>query len=84
MFAEIETRLPWSHWCGECELVIGKSPRVVRTMRKLISSDLFVCHGNSYEDDEHDLKMGVLRRSRQLLPAFAEVVYLLRLHQDQS
>ncbi|KAF2551226.1 hypothetical protein F2Q68_00033456 [Brassica cretica] len=47
-------------------------------MRKLISSDLFVCHGNSYEDDEHDLKMGVLRRSRQLLPAFAEVVYLLR------
>ncbi|KAL0668016.1 hypothetical protein Bca4012_030720 [Brassica carinata] len=23
MFAEIETRLPWSHWCDECELVIG-------------------------------------------------------------
>ncbi|KAF3499283.1 hypothetical protein F2Q69_00043250 [Brassica cretica] len=26
-----------------------------------------------YEDDEHDLKIDVLRRSRQLLPAFAEI-----------
>ncbi|WZZ88950.1 hypothetical protein YC2023_117529 [Brassica napus] len=53
-------------------------------MRRLISSDLFFCHENSYEDDEHDLKIGVLRRSRQLLPAFAEIAYLPRLHQDHK
>ena len=43
-----------------------------------------MCHDNSYEDDEYDLKMGVLRRSRQLLPTFAKVVYLPRLHQDHK
>ena len=55
MFAEIETRLSWSHWCAECELVIGKSPRVVRTVIKLApvakkvsyssSSPLRLCKG---------------------------------------
>ncbi|KAF3611044.1 hypothetical protein DY000_02049480 [Brassica cretica] len=34
--------------------------------------------------DENDLKIGVLRRSRQLLPAFAEIAYLPRLHQDHK
>ncbi|WZY72436.1 hypothetical protein YC2023_004676 [Brassica napus] len=53
-------------------------------MRRLISSGLFFCHENRYEDDEHDLKIGVLRRSRQPLPAFAEIAYLPRLHQDHK
>ncbi|WZZ59751.1 hypothetical protein YC2023_059858 [Brassica napus] len=63
--------------------------RVVRTVREGVNCKegliFFIFYAPLvYGDDEHDLKIGVLRRSRQLLPAFAEIAYLPRLHQDHK